>query len=101
MTAPSDSVTRRLVGRPFVFCAAALERGQFCYSRDADGRVKWVHFWPWDSPVALSAPIDPQRNADGATWTLSGPDGAPTLTPSVDARGVWHGFLTDGFARHV
>lgn len=35
----------------------------------------------------------------GATWTLSGTDEAPTLMPSVNAVGVWHGFLTNGKAK--
>jgi hypothetical protein len=81
--------------------AADLDKGEFCYRRDDDGRVKWVHFWPYDSPCALSAAIAPQRNGSGATWTLSGADDAPTLQPSVDAVGVWHGFLTNGSAKSV
>jgi hypothetical protein len=75
-----------------------LEPGEFCYRRDGD-RVKWVHFWPRDSSHALSAAIAPQRNGIGDTWTLAGTDDAPTLTPSVDAKGIWHGWLTDGVAR--
>lgn len=76
-----------------------LERGEFCYRRDQDGSVRWLHFWPWGSPCALSAAISPQRNGNGATWTLAGTEAAPTLRPSVSAEGIWHGFLTDGVAR--
>jgi len=76
-----------------------LEPGEFCYSRADDGRVKWLHFWPRDSRCPLQAPIAPQRNGVGATWTLSGPEDAPTLSPSVNAEGIWHGFLTAGVAR--
>lgn len=79
--------------------AADLERGEFCYRRSTDGRVKWIHFWPWDSPCAISAAISPQRNASGATWTLSGTDDKPTLYPSVNVNGIWHGFLTGGIAK--
>lgn len=81
--------------------AADLDKGEFCYRRDDAGHVKWVHFWPHNSPCALSAAISPQVNRSGATWTLSGTDEAPTLQPSVNAVGVWHGFLTDGSAKGV
>lgn len=76
-----------------------IEPGEFCYRRDEDGRTKWLHFWPRDSSSPLSAAIHPQLNGSGASWTLSGTDEAPTLFPSVDAAGIWHGFLTDGIAR--
>lgn len=79
-----------------------IEQGEFFYRRDASGRVKWVYFWPRDCRFPLSAAIAPQSNGSGASWTLSGTDEAPTLTPSVDARGVgWHGFLTNGVARRA
>lgn len=29
-------------------------------------------------------------------WTMSGSDDAPTLTPSINHTGCWHGFLRDG-----
>ena len=58
---------------------ADLEPGEFAYRRDADGRVKWLHFWPLDSRCPLSAAVAPQRNGMGASWSLSGTDEAPTL----------------------
>jgi hypothetical protein len=33
---------------------------------------------------------------DDRFWTLSGPDDKPTLKPSINNPGVWHGYLTDG-----
>ncbi len=80
---------------------ADLEPGEFCYRRREDGTVKWLNFWPCDSKAPLSASIAPQRNGNGAAWALSGSEEAPTLSPSVDAAGVWHGFLTNGVARGV
>lgn len=91
--------TKRLTLRRDLDHAADLEPGEFCYRRREDGTVKWLHFWPWDSPAALSAAVRPQHNGMGATWTLTGTEEEPTLFPSVDAKGVWHGFLTDGVAR--
>lgn len=35
-------------------------------------------------------------NASGAQWDWDGNEDAPTLTPSVHAVGVWHGFVTNG-----
>ena len=76
-----------------------IDEGQFCYSRNANGSPTWVHFWPVDSICPLSASVAPQRNDIGVTWTLTGSEEAPTLSPSVHAKGVWHGFLTNGIAR--
>ena len=95
MPNPETALTLRREAR----CADELDKGEFCYARRDDGTVKWVHFWPHDCPVPLSASIAPQRNGQGATWTLSGTEDAPTLQPSVDARGIWHGFLTNGVAK--
>ena len=76
-----------------------LSRGEFCYSRMENGSIKWLHFWPHDSKVPISAAIRPhQVNGRGASWELFGTEDRPTLRPSVDARGVWHGFLTNGVA---
>lgn len=30
------------------------------------------------------------------SWRLRGTDDKPTLNPSINAVGVWHGWLTDG-----
>lgn len=77
-----------------------LGHGEFCYSRMDNGTIKWLHFWPQDSSVPISAAIRPhQVNGQGASWEMSGTEDRPTLRPSVDARGVWHGWLTDGVAK--
>lgn len=75
-----------------------LEPGEFCYRIGNNGSPKWLYFWPVDSQCPLAASIFPQRNEIGATWRLSGTLEKPTLKPSVDAKGVWHGFVTDGEA---
>lgn len=75
---------------------AELERGEFCYRGTPS---KWLFFWPLDSDTPLSAAIRPQKNGVGASWELSGSLEAPTLRPSVNAEGIWHGFLTDGVAK--
>ncbi|GGJ14396.1 DUF6527 family protein [Neoroseomonas lacus] len=86
---------------PLVFHAGnpdEIERGEFAYRRRDDGSIKWVVFWPLDCGCPISIPIAPQRPANGATWAFSGTDAAPTLSPSVNAVGIWHGWLRDGVA---
>lgn len=78
-----------------------LDEGEFCYQRDDAGVITYLVFWPRGCPCAIPAAISPHRNGSGATWTLSGTEDAPTLSPSVDAKGVWHGYLTDGNAESV
>lgn len=73
-------------------------RGEFGYRRHEDGRIKWIVFWPRDCPCEILIPIAPQRLSNGHTWTLSGAEEAPTLSPSVNAVGIWHGWLRDGVA---
>jgi len=36
------------------------------------------------------------RNSCNAQWSWDGNENAPTLTPSLHAVGVWHGFVTAG-----
>ncbi|MCA3245569.1 MAG: hypothetical protein ING19_05325 [Azospirillum sp.] len=88
-----------LAYRPDAGCPCDIERGEFCYGDLVDGVPRWLHFWPHDSKCPLSAAIAPHRNPIGASWTLSGTREAPTLSPSVNAKRCWHGFLVDGVAR--
>ncbi|MCZ8310962.1 MAG: DUF6527 family protein [Magnetospirillum sp.] len=76
-----------------------LKRGEFCYHRDEIGVIKWITFWPLDCGTWLTVSILPNRQANGHSWTLTGPEDAPTLHPSVNANGIWHGFLTAGVAK--
>lgn len=94
----TDSAAAPLKLRRDATCWADLEPGEFYYRRAEDGSVKWLFFWPRTSSCPLAASIAPQRNGKGAAWTLSGTEERPTLHPSVDAAGIWHGFLVDGVA---
>lgn len=40
--------------------------------------------------------IHPNRFDNGATWYWNGDRDKPTLTPSLHAVGIWHGWLRDG-----
>lgn len=63
-----------------------------------NGQPKWMSFpCPGKSGVArCMVPLSPQRNGNGATWQWNGDREKPTLTPSINCHGCWHGFITDG-----
>ncbi|WP_395443540.1 DUF6527 family protein [Caulobacter sp. UC70_42] len=46
-----------------------------------------------------SVSVDPRFN--GKVWTFTGPEDAPTLSPSIDCASepCWHGFVVDGEVR--
>lgn len=66
--------------------------GDFAIHHDAAGR-------PW---ITLHLPNDtipcllPLHFNEVAYWQLSGSADRPTLHPSIDAVGIWHGWLKDG-----
>lgn len=41
----------------------------------------------------------PENVGGRATWNWNGDKNKPTLTPSIDHKNNWHGFLTDGYFR--
>lgn len=91
-------LTRRADGTDWT----ELEPGEFAYRNPPrSGLIKWFSFWPPDSSAPLMIPIYPEHGENGATWRLSGRLDAPTISPSVNAKGVWHGYVTEGFSKHV
>ena len=40
-----------------------------------------------------------KKNSCNAQWTLSGTREKPTLSPSLNWVGMWHGWLQDGFLK--
>lgn len=41
--------------------------------------------------------LKPWPVSDGKTWTMTGDENAPTLTPSINCQKCgWHGFITGG-----
>lgn len=75
-----------------------IDRGEFAY-RVRDGVKCYITFWPRDCPTPLMVAIRPNQLENGASWALSGTEDRPTLQPSVNAVGIWHGFLTNGVAK--
>lgn len=90
---------RPLRYRPDTEDRGELEPGEFCYCRDDDGRVASLSFWPCDSDSPLTAMMWPSQNKHDASFVWSGTMEAPTLTPSVNALGRWHGWLKNGVAQ--
>lgn len=41
----------------------------------------------------------PLWNNGGEHWEFSGTDDKPTLSPSINCPGTWHGYLTEGVFR--
>lgn len=80
-------------------CASDLSRGEFAYRVNREGRKKWMIFWPKDSPCPIDVALAPQKGNNGASWVISGPDDSPTLHPSVNAVGLWHGWVKYGVAK--
>lgn len=77
--------------------------GQEMTLREAPAGAMW--WWPYlhDKPeVWLILPNGAgffcvaQQAKGGGYWTCTGTAPAITLTPSINAEGVWHGFLTNG-----
>ena len=78
--------------------ARRLEAGSFWISEaDSDGERWFWYCCPCGSgrraPLTVGERFKP---ADGPSWNWNGSFVSPTLTPSVNHEGHWHGFLTDG-----
>lgn len=61
--------------RTLVVLIPAAASGNWCYSR-------WTIGYP---------------NDNGAQWAWDGNEDAPTLSPSLHAVGVWHGWVRHGY----
>lgn len=83
--------------------ARVLAPGSFWVSDpDADGEQSFWYCCPCG--CGHRAPLTVGKNfkpADGPSWDWNGSLDKPTLKPSVDHRGHWHGWLTDGVWKHV
>ena len=55
----------------------------------------WFHFVD-PKGWLLAIPFDGEKNRLGATWTFDGDYDAPTIHPSVNSKGHWHGWIRDG-----
>jgi len=78
--------------------------GDFYWTVAACGRTLWVMIpcpgLQGGTPGALRPIICPwsigYRNDSGAQWSWDGNEDKPTLTPSLHAVGLWHGWVRNG-----
>jgi hypothetical protein len=76
--------------------------GAYSLTTDDDG-IRWLSFLLPTGDPATFTPRGriPDQPADGLPgWTFNEhEDGSVTVSPSIDAVGVWHGFLVEGVWR--
>lgn len=76
------------------------ETGDFCFQKTKTGLTLWLKVptskddTRSDSARVVRLPLTDTQG--GPTWTFDGNQDAPTLSPSVRVRGMWHGFLKNG-----
>lgn len=90
---PPIQMTRRVQPSDFVTA------GDFCWFVNHERRRLLVLAIPYHGAVNKwihsEWTID-HKNECGAQWGWNGNEDAPTLTPSLHAVGVWHGWVRDG-----
>ncbi len=74
----------------------AVERGQFEVITEPRGQRRFWFVCP--GPCKSIAPVALRPVVDGSaqSWEWDGNLEAPTLTPSINHVGCWHGWLTGG-----
>jgi hypothetical protein len=82
--------------------------GAFYYTVNQDGeRVGLIHSCPCGCGLLGALNFDPEQKGKRPVWSRSGPDDAPTCSPSVGFHGTpqsvkgpdgyhWHGWLRNG-----
>lgn len=88
--------------------AAEMERanhpGSFCLQARSDpSKSEFVYLCPCGCGVTgrLLVARDTKPSGPRPSWLLSGPEGTPTLEPSVNHVGHWHGWLRNGYWESV
>jgi hypothetical protein len=66
--------------------------GDFCFDHD------FTHIYVWLPGVSGPDAIQIQRGKPGGhrVWGWDGNEDKPTLTPSINATGQWHGWMRAG-----
>ena len=73
-----------------------LQRGAFeVRTSNLNGQRRFMFVCPGCSTLAQLA-IRPVVDGSPQSWDWNGSTDAPTLTPSINHPGCWHGWLTDG-----
>lgn len=91
----TESVNARRVGDVFPDSREAIRPGDFCWGEEKDGqRTLFIVLPGFDHPDAITV----RRGSPGGNrvWGWDGNEDAPTLQPSIQVPGYWHGFLEAG-----
>lgn len=74
-----------------------LEEGQFFFSVDDKGQRFFTCMLPGDNACCIPLrPVVIEGLNRGHYWNWDGNEDKPTLTPSINAVGAWHGYVTAG-----
>ena len=66
--------------------------GAFCFDKSYTTMFLWLPNDTGPSGIRVGIADQPGQPA----WTLTGTENAPTLSPSLNAPGIWHGYLLNG-----
>lgn len=80
------------------WAALDLQRGDFFFYHDPKtGQRRFFCMLPagHQCVIPIRPLLDPTENG-GHSWEWDGNEDAPTLTPSINSVGTWHGFVTAG-----
>lgn len=77
--------------------AGDLDPGDFYFRVDERGQHMFHTCLPNGTGLAipLRPLVDPQING-GHSWEWDGNSDKPTLSPSINAQGIWHGWVRAG-----
>jgi hypothetical protein len=73
-----------------------IERGQFDVAREPSGQLRFWFVCPGKCKSLTAIALRPVVEGSPQSWQWDGDMRAPTLTPSINHVGCWHGWLTGG-----
>lgn len=96
----TESCAMRRVEKPVdLWDCEALEKGDFYFHVEEDGQRFFTVMLPANHVCRIPIrPVKPGReNVNGGhSWEWDGNESAPTLTPSINSVGTWHGWVRAG-----
>lgn len=74
----------------------AAERGQFEVVTEPSGQRRFWFVCPGPCKSIAAIALRPVVDGSQQSWAFDGNLDTPTLSPSINHVGCWHGFLTGG-----
>jgi hypothetical protein len=72
------------------------EKGSFEVTADIIDHQRYFHFICPGCSTLAKLTLRPVVDGSPQSWEWNGSTEAPTLQPSINHNGCWHGWLTDG-----